>query len=127
MGKIIGNILWMIFGGIETATGYFLSGLILCITIIGIPFGLQNLKLGLVMLFPFNATISEPKAGALGCIGNTLWVIFAGIWIAIVHVFFGALLFITIIGIPFARQHFKFAKIALTPFGREVQMDYEMK
>lgn len=122
MGKLLGNIIWWIFGGIATAVEYFTAGLVLCITIIGIPLGLQLFKMGLVMLFPFGSEISPASKNPFGVIGNVLWAILAGIWIALTHVVLGVLLFITIIGIPWAKKHFMFAKVAMTPFGREVDV-----
>lgn len=123
IGNILGTIIWWICGGLLTAIEYFVAGFLMMITIIGIPFGLQCFKLGKVMLFPFDSTVSESKAGAIGCIGNVIWVIISGFWIAVTHLIFGILLAITIIGIPFAKQHFKFATIAFTPFGRDVEVN----
>jgi uncharacterized membrane protein YccF (DUF307 family) len=118
----IGNIIWLIFGGIITAIEYFVASLILMITIIGIPFGLQTLKLGMLALWPFGRTTVQRKSttGCLSTIMNIIWIFIGGIWISITHLLFGLLLAITIIGIPFARQHFKLAGLALTPFGREI-------
>jgi uncharacterized membrane protein YccF (DUF307 family) len=118
----IGNIIWLIFGGIITAIEYFVASLILMITIIGIPFGLQTLKLGMLALWPFGRTTVQRKSttGCLSTIMNIIWIFIGGIWISITHLLFGLLLAITIIGIPFARQHIKLAGLALTPFGREI-------
>ena len=119
---IIGNIIWLIFGGLATAIEYFTSGLLLCATIIGIPFGIQAFKLGMMALWPFGTRV-ENKSQSMGCLStlmNIVWLLIGGIWIWLTHIFFGLLLFITIIGIPFARQHFKMAGLALTPFGREL-------
>lgn len=119
--KTIGNIIWLIFGGIETAIEYLLSSVALMVTIIGIPFGLQTLKLGLFCLWPFGSKVEKrPESGCLNTAMNILWFFVGGLWIWITHVFFGILLYITIIGIPFARQHFKMAGLALTPFGRTI-------
>jgi uncharacterized membrane protein YccF (DUF307 family) len=120
--KILGNIIWWIFGGLETAVGYLTAGLILCLTIVGIPFGLQLFKMALVMLFPFGSTVSPSQGGVGSTFFNILWFLLAGVWIAIVHWLFGILLFITIIGIPFGQRHFKFAKVALWPFGRDIDV-----
>lgn len=122
--KFIGNLIWWLFGGLPLVAEYLLAGLFFCITIVGIPFGLQCFKMAAVMLFPFNAEVSESKSGFIGFIGNVIWFILAGLWIAATHLLFSILLCITIIGIPFARQHFKFARIALNPFGREVQLNF---
>ncbi len=120
--RIIGNILWLIFGGIITAIEYFISSLILMITIIGIPFGIQTLKLGLLALWPFGKTTiqSERSSGCLYILFNIIWIFIGGIWIALSHIIFGLILYITIIGIPFGNQHMKLASLALTPFGRDI-------
>jgi uncharacterized membrane protein YccF (DUF307 family) len=122
--KLIGNILWLILGGLQTAFEYFIAGVALCITIIGIPFGLQAFKLGILMLWPFGSRVDllPGQPGCLSTIMNILWLI-AGLPICLTHLLFGILLCITIIGIPFGLQHFKFAGIALTPFGRTIVSD----
>ncbi len=123
--KIIGNLLWWIFGGLEAAIGYFTGSLALAITIIGIPFALQTFKIGLLCLWPFGAEIRRTE-GPGGCIRipmNIIWIVFGGLWAWVTHIFFGILLGITIIGIPFAKQHFKMAGLSLTPFGREVRLN----
>jgi uncharacterized membrane protein YccF (DUF307 family) len=120
---LLGNVLWLIFGGLATAIEYILGGVALCLTIIGIPFGLQSIKLASLALYPFGRT-AVPAAGASGCLSlvmNLIWIVIAGFWIALTHVLFGVLCGITIIGIPFALQHFKLAGLALTPFGKEIR------
>lgn len=122
--KILGNILWWLFGGIETAICYFTGSLALAITIIGIPFAVQTFKLGLLCLWPFGSTVTE-NATANGCLNmilNLLWIITGGIWAWISHIFWGVLLCITVIGIPFGKQHFKMARLSLTPFGKDVNI-----
>ena len=120
--KTLGNILWVLFGGLEVAVGYLFSGVMLCITIIGIPFGLQIFKLGLLALWPFGKNVikKESKSGCLITLMNVLWFLFGGIELVLSHFLLGVLFYITIIGIPFGKQHFKLAHIALTPFGREI-------
>lgn len=120
--KLIGNIIWLVLGGFATSLEYLISGLVLCLTIIGIPFGLQCFKLAILMLFPFGREIknSSTVTGCLSLPLNIIWIIFSGFWIAITHLFFGVLLAITIIGLPFARQHFKLMRLAFTPFGKEI-------
>lgn len=120
--KILGNIIWLLFGGILISVEYFVSSILLIVTIIGIPFGLQTLKLAGLALWPFGreARYKESASGCLSTIMNIIWILIGGIWISLSHVAFGLLLFITIIGIPFAMQHFKLAGLALTPFGREI-------
>ena len=118
----LGNLIWLIFGGIVVAIEYVVASILMMITIIGIPFGLQTLKLGVLALWPFGKTTvqRESTSGCLYTLMNILWIILGGIWISLSHILFGLLLAITIIGIPFARQHFKLAMLALTPFGRDI-------
>ena len=121
--KTLGNIIWLLFGGIFIAIEYFCSSILLFITIIGIPFGIQTLKLAGLALWPFGreAVFVESAPGCVSTFMNLLWLIIGGIWISLSHVIFGILFGITIIGIPFAKQHFKLAGLALTPFGREIR------
>ena len=120
--KFLGNIIWLLFGGIIISIEYLISSLILIITIVGIPFGIQTLKLAVLALWPFGSEIRESKSssGCLSSIMNILWILIGGIWISLTHLVFGIILAITIIGIPFAKQHFKLAGLALTPFGKEI-------
>ena len=121
--RLIGNLIWLLCGGLLTALEYVASSLVLMITIIGIPFGLQTLKLAMLEIWPFGAEIRirENQPGCLSTLMNFIWLFVGGFWIFLTHMFFAILLGITIIGIPFAKQHFKLAALALTPFGREVQ------
>ena len=122
--NLIGNIFWLILGGLLTSIMYFVAGLIACITIIGIPVALQTFKIGLLCLWPFGAEVRDTNSPT-GCIRiplNIIWIVFGGLWAWLTHIFFGILLFITIIGIPFARQHFKMAGLSLAPFGKEVEL-----
>jgi uncharacterized membrane protein YccF (DUF307 family) len=118
----IGNLIWLLLGGIIIALEYFASSLVLMITIIGIPFGLQTMKLGLLALWPFGYTTRQTgtSSGCLYVFMNVLWLFTGGIWICLSHLVMGLLLTITLVGIPFGRQHFKLASLALNPFGREV-------
>ena len=120
--KILGNILWLIFGGFATAMEYFAASIALMVTIIGIPFGLQTLKLGMLELWPFGSRVetTEGNPGCLSTVMNIIWFFVGGFWIMITHVAFGILLYLTIIGIPWGNQHFKLAGLALTPFGRTI-------
>jgi uncharacterized membrane protein YccF (DUF307 family) len=120
--KFLGNIIWLVFGGFAIFLEYMLAGLALCITIIGIPFGIQSFKLGVLALWPFGQDIEymDYAPGCLSTVMNILWFFIGGIWIMLTHLLFGLLLGITIIGIPWARQHFKMASLALTPFGRKL-------
>ena len=121
--KLIGNIIWWICGGIATALEYFGLGVLLCISIIGIPFGLQCFKMGLVSLFPFGSQVSESRSGIVGVLGNIIWMLTGGLLVGLTHLLFGLLLCITIIGIPFGRKHFMLMKVAFTPFGREISFN----
>ncbi|MCH5328398.1 MAG: YccF domain-containing protein [Coprobacter sp.] len=118
----LGNIIWIVFGGLFLALGYVFSGLLLCCTIIGIPFGIQIFKIGSLALFPFGrkSVVSEKGSGCLCTFMNIFWLLFGGICLALEHLVLGVLFCITIIGIPFGRQHFKLMAVALTPFGREI-------
>ena len=124
--RIIGNLLWWLFGGLEAAIGCFTGSLALAITIIGIPVALQTFKIGLLCLWPFGAEVKETD-GPIGGIRiplNLIWIIFGGLWACLMHLFFGVLLCITIIAIPFAKQHFKMAGLSLAPFGKEVTLHF---
>ena len=120
--SIFMNILWLLLGGIFTAVEYIASSLGMMVTIIGIPFGLQTLKLSLLALCPFGKRIATtPEAGGcLSIIMNIIWILIGGIWISLTHLLFGIVLCITIICIPFGRQHFKLAGLALSPFGKHI-------
>jgi uncharacterized membrane protein YccF (DUF307 family) len=120
--SLIGNIIWLIFGGLIVAFEYFLSGLILCATIIGIPFGIQCFKIGILTLMPFGREVRAVpgESGCLSTIFNIVWIFLGGIWIALTHLVFGILLAITIIGLPFAKQHFKLMSLSFAPFGKDI-------
>lgn len=120
--NLIGNIIWVIFGGILLSLGYLFGGLVLCLTIVGIPFGVQIMKLGMFALWPFGGEVVQNKTpmGCLSILLNVLWIIFGGIEVAIGHLTMGVILCITIIGIPFGMQHFKLMVLALMPFGHTV-------
>lgn len=120
--KFIGNILWMVLGGFIISLYYALVGLIFCITIIGIPFGMQLFKMAGLALWPFghDVTPGANDGGCLSLIMNVIWIVLGGIEIALMHVTLGIGFCITIIGIPFGMQHFKMALLALVPFGKEI-------
>lgn len=120
--NILFNIIWVVFGGFMIAIEYAISSVIMMITIIGIPFGLQTLKLALLALWPFGTNISDESwpSGCLAGIMNVIWWFVGGFVIALTHLGWGLLFFITIIGIPFGIQHFKLMKLALLPFGKSV-------
>lgn len=118
--RIIGNILWIIFGGLLSALGWLITGVLWCITIIGIPVGLQCFKLASLSLNPFGKEVRY-EGGAGSFLLNVIWFIFGGLEMAIGNFLFGVLWCITIIGIPFGKQFFKLAGLSLRPFGASVE------
>ena len=119
----LGNIIWLIFGGFIAGIGYILGGLLVCLTIVGIPFGVQAIKLGIATMVPFGkAIVPTSQAGEFWpTVFNVLWAVLFGWEIAVAHLGSAFLLAITIVGIPFAKQHFKLIPLALFPFGRELR------
>jgi len=120
---LLGNILWLIVGGLLTSLGYAIGGILLCLTIIGIPFGLAALQIAGAALLPFGKSISTKDSGQ-GCLPmgfNILWLLLFGWEIALAHIFSGFIFAITIIGIPFAMQHFKMIPVALFPFSYKLE------
>lgn len=120
--NLLGNIIWVVFGGFLLALEYFTAGIILCLTIIGIPFGFQAFKIGIFALLPFGqkSIVVDEQSGCLTTLLNIIWICIGGIWIALTHFVLGILFCITIVGIPFGLQHFKLMSIAFTPFGRNI-------
>ena len=119
----IGNILWLVLGGILIALVYYLVGILMCITIVGIPFGVQLFKIGTYALWPFGHELVDGpnQPGCLSTVMNLIWIL-AGWWeIAALHLFFGLIFCITIVGIPFGLQHFKMAIGSIFPFGTEIR------
>jgi uncharacterized membrane protein YccF (DUF307 family) len=119
--RVILNIIWLVLAGLWLALGYVLAGILMCILIITIPFGLQAFKLARYALWPFGrAAVRSRQAGAGSVVGNVIWVLLAGWWLALEHLVTGVLLAITIIGLPLALANFKMIPLALTPFGRKI-------
>lgn len=120
--NILLNIIWVIFGGLMIAIEYAISSIAMMITLIGIPFGIQTIKLARVALWPFGTDISNTgwPSGCLAGIMNVIWWFVGGFAIALTHLGWGLLFCITIVGIPFGIQHFKLMKLALFPFGKEI-------
>lgn len=120
--SLLGNLLWIIFGGLLSAIGYVVGGCVLCATIVGIPFGLQCFKLAGLVLMPFGLKVeTNPySSGCLSLILNIVWLCTGGWYTALVHLGFGLLCCITIIGIPFGLQHFKLMAVSLAPFGKRI-------
>jgi uncharacterized membrane protein YccF (DUF307 family) len=119
--KTLGNLIWLIFGGIIAAFLWIIAGLLLCVTIIGIPFGVQCFKIAEFVLWPFGREIYPGNFGIMGFLGNIIWILVLGIELCIAHLLIGLVFCITIVGIPFGLQHFKLAKLALIPFGAEIR------
>jgi len=119
------NILWIILGGFCVFLGYFTAGIALCFTIVGIPWGIQCFKLSILALLPFGSEVttyfpySTPTSG-INILLNIVWLIFGGIWVVFSHLFWGTILCLSIIGLPFGIQHFKLMKLSFTPFGRDI-------
>lgn len=120
--NLLGNIVWLVFGGLFAALGYFFGGVLLCITVIGIPWGLQCFKLAGLVLLPFGKKVvsDSSSSGCLSVLCNVIWILTGGLYTAIVHIVMGLLLYITIIGIPWGRQHFKLVEISFAPFGKKI-------
>lgn len=120
--NLLGNLIWLVFGGFLACLGYLFGGFVLCITVIGIPWGLQCFKLAGLVLWPFGKKVvsDTSNTGCLSLLCNIIWLFSGGLYTAIVHACMGFLLFISIIGIPWARQHFKLIEISLMPFGKRV-------
>lgn len=121
--KLIGNIFWLIFGGLLIALIYYIVGLLMCITLIGIPFGLQLFKFGTYSLWPFGHELVD-RPGEPGCVSavmDLIWILFGWWEISILHLVFGLIFCITIVGIPFGLQHFKMILPTIFPFGKEIR------
>ena len=116
------NVLWLVFGGILTAVEYMIASLLMMITIVGIPFGMQTMKMAGLALWPFGKEVrsGERSGGRLYNLMDGFRLCLGGIWICLSHLGFGVLLCITVIGIPFGMQHFKLAALALAPFGKDI-------
>ncbi|MDC0831640.1 YccF domain-containing protein [Geitlerinema sp. CS-897] len=127
--SLLGNIIWLIFGGFLSGLGYIIGGLALCVTIVGIPFGLQTIKLGFATMTPFGKEIIEDKSAnsTLTIIFNIVWIVLFGWEIAISHLTHAAILAITIVGLPFAKQHIKLIPMSLFPFGRSLKEPERME
>ena len=118
--RLIGNILWIIFGGLLSALGWLIAGCLWCITIIGIPVGLQCFKLSSISLNPFGKEVRY-EGGTVSFIVNIIWLLVSGLELALGNLILGVIMCITIVGIPFGMQFFKIAKLSLFPFGAVVE------
>lgn len=120
--KFLGNLVWLVLGGLLVSIIYILSGLVLCITVVGIPFGLQLIKFGRYAFWPFGHEVvnRDGEPGCLSIVMNLVWILLGWWEVAIVHLVFGLLFCITIVGVPFGIQHFKLALASVFPFGKEI-------
>ena len=120
--RLLGNLLWFVLAGFWLFCAYVGAGVVQCLTVIGIPFGIQSFKLALYAAWPFGrVVVATPAAsGGLSCLGNLIWLVLGGIWLALGHLLAGLLLCLTIIGIPFGVACMRMAGLALTPFGKTV-------
>ena len=119
--RLLLNVIWLVFGGFWLALGYVVFGVIACIFIVTIPFGLASFRIAGFALWPFGRTIvARPSAGVASALGNVIWVLVAGIWLAIAHVITAVAQAITIIGIPLALANLKLIPVSLTPLGKEI-------
>lgn len=122
--RLLGNIIWFIFGGFLMGLGWWLAGLLSAITIIGIPWAVAAFRIGSFSFWPFGREMVDRPAGGLGksisLLGNVIWILLFGWWLALGHLLSALLCAITIIGIPFALQHIKLAGLALAPFGKQI-------
>jgi uncharacterized membrane protein YccF (DUF307 family) len=119
--RLLLNLIWLVFGGLWLALGYAIVALVMCILIITIPFGVAAARMALFCLWPFGRTlVRRPDAGAGSMIGNIIWVLLAGWWLALGHLVTGVLMCVTIVGIPLGLANFKLIPVSLTPFGRDI-------
>src|SRR3978361_1455167 len=119
--RLILNVIWLVFGGLWLALGYLLAALVCFLLIVTIPFGIASFRIASYALWPFGRTvISRPGAGTFSFLGNVLWFLFAGLWIALAHLVTGVLLACTIVGIPLALANFKLIPLSMAPLGKEI-------
>ncbi len=119
--RFILNVLWLVFAGFWMAVGYLLAGIICCILIVTIPFGIASFRIAGYVLWPFGrTTVQKPGAGAPSLVGNVIWLIVAGWWLALGHLLTSIPLFVSIIGIPFGWANLKLIPVSLMPLGRDI-------
>lgn len=119
--RVILNLLWLVLSGIWLFLGYLVAGVLCCITIVGIPFGVASFRIGAYALWPFGRDLVRRRsAGAPSAIGNVLWFVLAGWWLALGHAITGLLLCLTVIGLPLGVANFKMMAVALMPLGQEI-------
>jgi uncharacterized membrane protein YccF (DUF307 family) len=119
--RLILNLIWLVLSGFWLAVGYVVAGVVCCVLIVTIPWGLASFRIANYALWPFGRTVVDrPGAGAPSLLGNVVWIVVAGIWLAIGHVVTGVLLCVTIIGIPLGVANFKLVPVSLMPLGKEI-------
>lgn len=119
--RLLLNVVWLIFGGLVLAIGYAVAGIICCALVVTIPFGIAALRIAAYALWPFGRTVVDRRdAGVGSALGNVIWLVFAGIWITIGHAIAGAVLCLTVIGIPLGLAHFKLMPVSFMPLGKEI-------
>jgi uncharacterized membrane protein YccF (DUF307 family) len=115
------NLIWVVLSGFWLMLGYLVAGIVMCVFILTIPFGIASFRLAGYVLWPFGRTVArKPTAGVASAIGNLIWFVFAGVWMAIAHIVLGLLLCLTIIGIPLGLGNFKLAAVAIAPLGKDI-------
>ncbi|NLU51997.1 MAG: YccF domain-containing protein [Clostridiaceae bacterium] len=117
---LLGNLIWIVFGGLLGAILWFVAGILCCITIYGIPFGIQCFKISALVFWPFGKKVDIGFFGFGGLLGNLIWILIVGWVLFLIHSVIGLIMCLTIIGIPFGRQHLKLAKLAILPFGAKI-------
>jgi uncharacterized membrane protein YccF (DUF307 family) len=119
--RILLNVIWLVFSGLWLALGYLVAGVVMCVLIITIPFGIASFRLAAFVFWPFGRTVvPRPDSGAAATVGNVLWFVVVGLWMAIAHLIAGVVLCFTIIGIPLGVGNFKLAAVAVAPLGKEI-------
>jgi uncharacterized membrane protein YccF (DUF307 family) len=119
--RTILNLLWLIFSGLWLAIGYAFAGVVMCALIVTIPFGIASFRLAAYVLWPFGRTVvRKADAGAASAIGNVIWFVLVGLWVALAHLMLGALLCLTVVGVPLGIGNFKLAAVAIAPLGKEI-------
>ncbi|GAB3282953.1 YccF domain-containing protein [Parasphingorhabdus pacifica] len=119
--RLLLNLIWLVFGGLVLAFGYAVAGIVLCVTIVGIPLGIASLRMANFALWPFGRrVVDDPSAGAWSGVGNIVWIVLAGWWLALGHIATGIAMCITIIGIPLGIANFKLVPVSLLPMGKQV-------
>lgn len=119
--RLLLNVVWLVFGGFAVVIGWLLAGVVCCLFVVTIPFGIASFRIASYALWPFGRTVvDQPDAGVGSAIGNVIWIVVAGLWITIGHLALGITLCATIIGIPLGLAHFKLIPVSLMPLGKEI-------